>query len=79
MHAREMGVREASLAIVRLALYTWVVAHFQTTVFPQRAAEVGRLPPIAVKLNGVTARTNPSSGRYSTRLCMPGPLIGCCR
>ena len=28
----------------------------------------GRLPPIAVKLNGDTASTKPSSARYSTRL-----------
>lgn len=28
----------------------------------------GRFPPIAVKLKGETARTNPSSGRYSVRL-----------
>ena len=30
-------------------------AGFQTTVLPMRAGAVGRLPPIAVKLNGVTA------------------------
>lgn len=28
----------------------------------------GRFPPMAVKLNGETARTKPSRGRYSTRL-----------
>ena len=28
----------------------------------------GRLPPIAVKLNGETARMKPSRARYSTRL-----------
>ena len=38
-------------------------AGFQTTVFPISAALVGRFPAIAVKLNGVTAYTNPSSGR----------------
>lgn len=28
---------------------------FQTTTFPMRAGAAGRLPPIAVKLNGDTA------------------------
>jgi hypothetical protein len=46
-----------------------VVAGFQTTVLPISAALPGRLPAIAVKLNGVTAKTKPSSGRYS----MPVP------
>jgi hypothetical protein len=32
-----------------------VPAGFQTTVFPMIAGEVGRLPPIEVKLNGVIA------------------------
>ena len=30
----------------------------------------GRLPPIAVKLNGETAKTNPSRGLYSIELEM---------
>ncbi len=30
---------------------------------PSAPATVGRLPPMAVKLNGVTAKTKPSSGR----------------
>ncbi len=38
---------------------------FQTTVLPISAAVVGRLPPIAVKLNGVMARTKPSRPRWS--------------
>ena len=33
----------------------WVGAGFQTTVLPIRAGAVGRLPAMAVKLNGVTA------------------------
>ena len=41
------------------------------------AAEVGRFPAIEVKLNGVTAKTNPSSGRYSIRFHTPGEEIGC--
>ena len=40
-----------------------VEAGFHRTVLPMRAGEVGRLPPIAVKLNGETAKTNPSSAR----------------
>ena len=36
-----------------------------------------RLPPIAVKLNGETAKTKPSSGRYSRRFQTPGLEIGC--
>ena len=32
---------------------------------------------IAVKLNGVTAKTKPSSGRYSRRFQTPGEEIGC--
>ena len=32
---------------------------------------------MAVKLNGVTANTKPSSGRYSIRFHTPGPETGC--
>ena len=45
------------------ALSIALAAGFHTTVLPISAADVGRLPAIAVKLNGVTAYTNPSSGR----------------
>ena len=38
-------------------------AGFHRTVLPIIAGAVDRLPPIAVKLNGVTAKTKPSSGR----------------
>src|SRR5664279_3582819 len=58
--------------IRKCALYAAVDAGFQTTVFPISTAEVGRLPAIAVKLNGVTAKTKPSSGRYSIRFQTPG-------
>ena len=34
---------------------------------------------MAVKLNGLTAKTNPSSGRYSMRFQTPGEEIGCSR
>jgi hypothetical protein len=48
-----------------------------TTVLPIIAGAVGRLPAIAVKLNGATANTNPSSARYSTRFHTPGEETGC--
>jgi hypothetical protein len=32
---------------------------------------------MAVKLNGVMASTNPSSGRYSIRFQVPGADAGC--
>src|SRR2546423_7368988 len=38
-----------------------VDAGFQTTVLPISAGEDVRFAPIAVKLNGLTAKTNPSS------------------
>src|SRR5690606_40913265 len=49
---------------------------FQTTTFPIDAIEAGRFPEIAVKLNGVIANVNPSSGRYSTRFHTPSEEIG---
>ncbi|MNS49188.1 hypothetical protein D3C72_817880 [compost metagenome] len=61
-----------------LAEYTWVLAGFHTITLPHIAGAVGRLPPIAVKLNGVIASTKPSSARYSIRLFTPGAEIGCC-
>src|ERR671939_260556 len=42
-------------------------AGFQRTVLPMRAGAVGRFAAMEVKLKGVTAKTKPSSGRYSTR------------
>ena len=61
----------------KCALTAAVEAGFQTTVLPISAAEVGRFPAIAVKLNGVTAKTKPSSGRYSSRFQTPGEEMGC--
>jgi len=40
-----------------------VDAGFHIVTLPIMAGEVGRLPAIAVKLNGVTANTKPSRGR----------------
>ena len=45
---------------------------FHTTVLPISAGAVGRLPAMAVKLNGVIATTKPSSGRWSNRFHTPG-------
>jgi hypothetical protein len=44
---------------------------------PISAGEVGRLAAMEVKLKGVTAKTKPSSGRYSLRFQMPGEESGC--
>src|SRR2546423_165723 len=54
----------------------WVGLGFQTTVQPISAGAVGRLPAIEVKLNGVIARTKPSSGRWSSRFHVAGGLTG---
>ena len=45
-------------------------------MLPISAAAVGRFPPMAVKLNGVTANTNPSSGRSSSAFHVPGAEMG---
>src|SRR5689334_18938194 len=62
----------SSSFIVQYAESDCVGEGFHTTVFPISAGAVGRLPAMAVKLNGVTAYTNPSSGRYSIRFHTPG-------
>ena len=59
------------------ALNTALDAGFQTTVLPMIAGAVGRLAPMDVKLNGVMAKTNPSSGRYSIRFQTPRSETGC--
>ena len=45
----------SSSSMVRDAASCWVGEGFQTTVLPIRAGAVGRLPAMAVKLNGVMA------------------------
>src|SRR5271157_954974 len=65
-----------STRMIAHAEYTAVEAGFHSTVLPISAGEVGRLPPIEVKLNGVTANTNPSSARYSMRFQVPAEEIG---
>src|ERR687886_401297 len=63
--------------ISQYAEYAAVDAGFQSTTFPISAALVGRFPAIAVKLNGETAKTNPSRGRYSIRFQTPRDDTGC--
>src|SRR5437660_4254774 len=67
----------SSSSMMTWAEYTAVEAGFQTTVLPISAGAVGRFPAIDVKLNGVTAKTKPSSGRYSSRFQTPGDEFGC--
>ena len=55
----------------------WVGEGFHTTGLPISAGASGRLPAIAVKLNGVIARTKPSSGRWSMRFHTPVLDTGC--
>ncbi len=52
-----------SRSIVNWAANCWVGLGFHSTVLPSSAGAVGRLPAIAVKLNGVIAYTKPSNGR----------------
>ncbi len=67
----------SSSRMVKWAASCWVGEGFQTTVLPISAGASGRLPAIAVKLNGVTARTKPSSGRWSVRFQTPVEETGC--
>ena len=54
-----------------------VEAGFHTIVLPISAGDDVRFAPIAVKLNGLTAKTKPSSARYSSRFHTPGDDVGC--
>src|SRR6266567_4206807 len=73
------GGRPAASSTLKLtwADICWVGDGFQTTVLPSSAGADGRLAAIEVKLNGVIASTNPSSGRYSIRFHVPGDDSGC--
>ena len=53
----------SSTAMTTCAASCCVGAGFHTTTLPMSAGAVGRLPAMAVKLNGVMAYTSPSSGR----------------
>ena len=66
----------SSSRMVWCAASCWVTAGFHTTVLPISAGAVGRLPAIAVKLNGVMATTKPSSGRWSNRFHTPAEDSG---
>ena len=65
------------ISITTLAENIWLSAAFQTTVLPMSAGVAGRFPAIAVKLKGVTAKTKPSNGLYSSLFHIPGALSGC--
>src|SRR4051794_28214059 len=67
----------SSSRIVQCAASCCVGDGFHTTVLPISAGATGRLPAMAVKLNGVIARTKPSSGRWSIRFQTPGDETGC--
>src|SRR4249919_1918530 len=72
------GGRPASSSrrIVQYAEKAAVEAGFQMIVLPISAGLTVRLAPIAVKLKGLTAKTKPSSGRYSRRFQTPGDETG---
>ena len=63
--------------MITCAARSAVVAGFQTTVLPTIAGATARLPPIDVKLKGLIASTNPSSGRWSIRFHVPADDTGC--
>ena len=53
-------------------------AGFQIETLPIITGAVGRLPAIEVKLNGVIAKINPSSGLYSSEFLIPvGDIKSC--
>ena len=64
-------------SIITFAAYICLSEAFQTTTFPSIAIQEGRFPAIAVKLNGVRAKQNPSNGLYSTLFQIPLSEIGC--
>jgi hypothetical protein len=67
----------SSSRMTKCADSCWVGEGFQTTVLPMSAGASGRLPAMAVKLNGVMASTKPSSGRWSVRFQTPVLETGC--
>jgi len=63
--------------MMKYAGYTALLAGFQIATFPIRAGADGRFAAILVKLNGVTAKTNPSKGRCSMEFFVgSGEYIG---
>src|SRR5207245_9993710 len=61
------GMPAASYSFIKWnAEYLALDAGFHTTAFPISAGAVGTSASTDVKLNGVTAYTNPSRPRYST-------------
>jgi len=49
---------------------------FQMVVLPISTGVMLRFEAMDVKLNGVTASTKPSSGRYSVESMTPAPSLG---
>jgi hypothetical protein len=73
------GKPAASISFIRCQpVKTVDDAGFHNTVLPIKAGAVGRLPAMEAKLKGVTAKTNPSSARYSTWSQCPSTDSGCC-
>ena len=71
------GIPASSSSSIRKWLTSSVcVAGLNTTVLPMSIGAVGRLPAIEVKLKGLTAKTKPSSGRYSRRFQAVPSLYG---
>src|SRR5947199_330718 len=67
------GIPASSKSSTRKWLTSSVwVAGLKMTVLPMSIGAVGRLPAIEVKLNGLTAKMKPSSGRYSRRFVAVG-------
>ena len=54
-----------------------VVDGFHKATLPISTGVMQRLEAMDVKLNGVTASTKPSSGRYSVWLICATPSFGC--
>src|SRR5438445_10862000 len=69
---------DSRMSMMTWAAYTAVEAGFQTTVLPMIAGAVGRLPPIEVKLNGVTSKAKPSIGRWTTGFQLQVYELGSC-
>ncbi|GIR88793.1 MAG: hypothetical protein CM15mP87_02850 [Candidatus Neomarinimicrobiota bacterium] len=54
-----------------MAKQRWKAAGFHIATLPINAGAHGRFPAMEVKLKGVIAKTNPSSGRYSREFLTP--------
>ena len=66
-----------NISMITCAEYIWVSAGFQTITLPSIAGAAQRFAQIEVKLNGVSANINPSSGLCSNLFHIPGCDSGC--